>query len=471
LETPNRGTSCPSVRFVRQYAMTTRTRPAAAGSAADPCWPGPHLCAAVARCEVAKEPPAQDAEPQVRRQRSRQVKHRRSVGLRRIPSPRSLQAVLTALSTVVAGAFSGAGHDAVICARLGGFQGEINHPWSETIGTMTGIYRVTVPFDAPVLETHEFSVQSSISSTEFGSMLVSSSGSGEYVAQLNISASGLAAAKYLAVLHVERFLKLLAASNDCFIVRPSLLRAQEVSLSTETSDIGSGGTPFGRDTVFAEEQSRVVKIRGSLEVEGAVLDAYDALDGYLQDCLDVNYLLVVADRKPVRWLLAVVGIEALANGSLSPQPRISGNLNKGAKRTFRKGLVELFVSVGVDDAKIQDRGCQRVFDTMLYSTVDHIVYFLAGDVGIEGVTKEEIREWWNIRGSIAHGASVDIDVGALNRLTDVFQAALRRKIGLEPPGPEKQSRGTGNGPSAAPRDSLWQRILSAVGAAQRELFR
>lgn len=299
---------------------------------------------------------------------------------------------------------------------------------------MTGLYRVTVPFDAPVTETHESSIQSSISSVNFESMTIRSSGGAEYVAELDIQANDPTSAKNFAIVRVERLLKLLAASNDCFIVRPSLLRARQISESTkEGIPKINDAAPDAKDAIFAEEQTRVLKIRGSLEAEGAVLDAYSRLDDYMQNCLDVNYLLVVADRKQVRWLLAVVGIEALTNGSLEAQPRISGQLNKGAKRNLRRGLTALLASAGISDAKIQDRGCQRILDTMLYSTVTHIAYYLKNDAGIEDVTAEEIREWWETRGSIAHGASVEIDSGALNKLTEVFQTALRRKVGLEPP--------------------------------------
>ncbi|MCZ4100937.1 hypothetical protein [Streptomyces sp. H39-C1] len=297
---------------------------------------------------------------------------------------------------------------------------------------MTPIFRVRIPFDALIFESEETSVQSSIPEFTAGNMSVRQPEPGEYCAAMEIGAATPVIAIHTAVVHTERLLKLLAASNDGFCIRWPLVKAELVdSPPAELSVNPEGNTEvLASDVTFMRNHGGILKIKGHPAQEIAVLGRFDDLDQYVQDCLDINQLAVISDRPQVRWILAVTGLQALANGAIGPQRQLGDDLTKGAKRVFRMGLKSHFMQVGVSD-DLQDRAHNQILRTTHTSVARHIHRYLSESAGIHDVTESEINEWWLTRGKVAHGARVQIDPTVLNRLIINFQQALRKEAGLE----------------------------------------
>src|SRR5437660_1670591 len=64
----------------------------------------------------------------------------------------------------------------------------------------------------------------------------------------------------------------------------------------------------------------------------------------------------------------------------------------------------------VDIAEFRERVVQRVLSTTTGPVANHVDGYLRG-VGIEDTSPVDINRWWRVRGAIAHGGSVDIELG------------------------------------------------------------
>ncbi|MGI5197083.1 hypothetical protein ACQEVY_26210 [Streptomyces sp. CA-288835] len=297
---------------------------------------------------------------------------------------------------------------------------------------MTFIFRVKVPFDALILETEETSIQSSIPEFSAGGMTVRESSPGEYCSEMEVSAADPVTAMRMAVIQTERLLKLLAASNHGFGIRSSLIKAEPVDGAAAEPSVNPEGNPevLAGDVAFLREHGGILKITDHPSREISVLDRYDDLEQYVQDCLDINQLLVTSDRPQVRWLLAVTGLQAMTDGAIGPQRKLGDDLTKATKRALRSGVKSHFMQAGINDA-LQDRANEQILRTTHTPVARHILKYLTESAGINDATESEIGEWWLTRGKIAHGAAVEIDLVALNRLIVTFQQALRKAAGLE----------------------------------------
>jgi hypothetical protein len=243
-----------------------------------------------------------------------------------------------------------------------------------------------------------------------------------------------ASAKTAGVERVEALLKILAAWNDSFTVRLAGVRAVPEEDDTETATVEE--TPEGlavhvSDVVYVEGHLGLVKTKGSLAAEDAVLRGLDALPPYLRTCLDINYLLVISDRDPVRFLLAATGLEALAVGRLGSQPALAGILASGSKPALRSAVDIALEQAGVGDSEKRNRGVERLLGTTLEPVAAHVRQYL-DLVALTDASVDDIARWWRVRGEVAHGSGVEIDVSDLNRLMNCFQTALRRDAGIEP---------------------------------------
>ncbi|MDX2762083.1 hypothetical protein [Streptomyces europaeiscabiei] len=297
---------------------------------------------------------------------------------------------------------------------------------------MTFTFRVKIPFDALIFETEETSIQSSIPEFSTGNMTVREFSPGEYCVEMEVSAANPVSAMRTAVMQTERLLKLLAASNDGFGIRSSLIKAELVDGPPAELSVNPEGNVGGlaTDVAFLREHGGILKIKGHPSREIAVLDRYDDLDQYVQDCLDINQLVVTSDRPQVRWLLAVTGLQALTDGAIGPQQQLGDDLTKATKRVLRSGVKSHFMQAGISNA-LQDRANDQILRTTCTPVARHILKYLTESAGINDVTESEINEWWLTRGKVAHGVAVEIDLSALNRLIITFQQALRKAASLE----------------------------------------
>jgi hypothetical protein len=295
---------------------------------------------------------------------------------------------------------------------------------------MTPSFDVHVPFEAVVQESLEARTQSALPDAELSSGLRVRRTASGYEAELRVTASHPREAKVAAVQRVETLLKLLAAGNDGFRVVISGIREVR-AIDVDAPATAEHTAERLSDTVFLEEHLGVLKQKGDLAPEDAVLERLDDLPPSVRNCLDLNYLLLISDRPPVRWLLAATGLEALAVGRLGNQPRLSGLLSARRKRGLQASIDRALREAGVEDADKRARALERLLGATQERLAAHVVRYLEL-MGIHDVTVDEIANWWTIRGQIAHGSGVQVDVSDLNRLVHCFQTALRRAAGIEP---------------------------------------
>jgi hypothetical protein len=293
-------------------------------------------------------------------------------------------------------------------------------------------FHVKVPFEPVVHETLDSRVFTRIPDTDLSVGIRIRRGDASYEAELEVDSDRPGTAKAIAMDRVERLLSVLASWNHAFQVRTGGVRSEVIE---------SGGTASVRevrpglvavadsDTVFMEDHLEAVAEKANLDAEDAFLQRYDDLPGYVRSCLELNYLLVLSTRPPNRWLLAATGLEALAIGAMGAQGTVAGRLTSGQTRELRAAVAVLADSAGIGD--MGERMFQRVLSTTTGPVADHVHAYLHG-LGIEDTSPPEISRWWRVRGAIAHGASIEIEQGELNRLITVFQTALRRTAGAEP---------------------------------------
>ena len=299
---------------------------------------------------------------------------------------------------------------------------------------MTPSFDVHVPFEAVVQESLEARTQSALPDAELSSGLRVRRTASGYEAELRVTASHPREAKVAAVQRVETLLKLLAAGNDGFRVVISGVRAVgaiDVDAPATAEHTAERFRVHASDTVFLEEHLGVLKQKGDLAAEDAVLRRLDDVPPSVRNCLDLNYLLVISDRPPVRWLLAATGLEALAVGRLGNQARLGGLLSARRKRGLQASIDQALREAGVEDAGKRARALERLLGATQERLAAHVVRYLEL-MGIHDVTVNEIANWWTIRGQIAHGSGVQVDRSDLDRLVHCFQTALRRAAGIEP---------------------------------------
>jgi hypothetical protein len=183
--------------------------------------------------------------------------------------------------------------------------------------------------------------------------------------------------------------------------------------------------------VFVEEHVEVVKTKGSLDVEDAVLPRLHDLPPYIRNCLDINYLVVISNRRPVRWLLAATGLEALTVRGIGSQPQLSGMIQDASKPTLRSAIEKALSEAGVIEVQRQRRGVDRLLTTTLEPLAAHVRRYL-DTVAVVDASVEDIARWWRVRGEVAHGSGAEIDLSDLHRLVNCSPTALRRAAGLEP---------------------------------------
>jgi hypothetical protein len=139
---------------------------------------------------------------------------------------------------------------------------------------MTPSFDVHVPFEAVVQESLEARTQSALPDVELsGGLRVRRTASG-YEAELRVTASHPREAKVAAVQRVETLLKLLAAGNDGFRVVISGVRAERAINVDPPATAEHTAERFrvrASDTVFLEEHLGVLKHKGDLAAEDAVL--------------------------------------------------------------------------------------------------------------------------------------------------------------------------------------------------------
>ncbi len=131
-------------------------------------------------------------------------------------------------------------------------------------------------------------------------------------AEVEVESADRLAAKEDAVRIVDDLVAVLAAWGGTFQLRTSGVQVTQL------------GRPPGAITV--ESRIDVVMQKGDLDTEAALFGRRDHLPEYVRNCLELNYLIVLSDRPTNRWLLAVIGLEALAVGTLGAQPDVSARL-------------------------------------------------------------------------------------------------------------------------------------------------
>lgn len=251
---------------------------------------------------------------------------------------------------------------------------------------------------------------------------------------MSVQAPNPGSAKAVAIKQVETLLKMLAASNDSFIVRVAGVTATRVEDGGDPTSVVRTATGYSvvvSDTVFVEEHVQLVKRKGSLAAEDDAVQRIMIWRRTLGIASISNYLMVLSDRPAVRWLLAATGLEALAVGRLGPQPQLVGLLDSSAKSGLRSGIQTALQDAGVNDAEPQKRAVEQLLRTTLEPVAAHVRRYL-DVVEVPNVSVDEITLWWRTRGQIAHGSTVNTDVGELSRLITCFQTALRRELGIEP---------------------------------------
>jgi hypothetical protein len=298
---------------------------------------------------------------------------------------------------------------------------------------MAALWNVEVPFEPFVHASLDSTIQAALpeASLESGVRIIRTDPT--YVASVEVEATTPRAARAAGVDRVESFLKVLAAWNDGFTVEMSRVRATATTSSDGTATVEvteTGANVAVRDTVFVEEHIGIVKSRHALTTEDAVLGRIGELPPFVRNCLDLNYLLVISDRPPIRWLLAATGLEALAVGRLRDQPRLEGLISVDTKSELESKVDTALMEAGIESAEKRKRGIQRLVETTLESVAAHVVRYLK-NTGVDDVSVDDIARWWRTRSQIAHGSGARLDLADLNRLITCFQMALRRELGLE----------------------------------------
>jgi hypothetical protein len=291
-------------------------------------------------------------------------------------------------------------------------------------------FRVVVPFEPVIHETTDSRTFTQLPDSELaGGVQVHRTDTG-YSAELTVDAARPGAAKVAGLATLERFLAVLAAWNYAFQIYIGGVRADPLERRGDVS-VERTGAPTAISasaSLFVEEHVEAVVQRANLDQENRLYSRYGELPEYVQSCLELNYLLVVSTRPSNRWLLAAVGLEALAVGTIGRQATLSDRLTPTERKQLKSDLFALLEPVNLDD--LSERVWQRVLDTTTGRVADHVHAYLSC-VGIGDISPDQINNWWRTRGSIAHGVSVDIERGDLNQMIVVFQTALRRTAGAE----------------------------------------
>jgi len=274
-------------------------------------------------------------------------------------------------------------------------------------------FHVVVPFDAVPQEQLDSRVISELPDTELPYGITLRRHGTEYLTAFDISSDTPRTAKIEAIRLVEEFLVVLAAWNCAFQVRIGGVQAQVVE--------------GGQGIAFLESHISAVASRGDLTTESALFERRRELPSYVANGLELNYLLVLSSRSANQWLLAATGLEALAVGAMGSQPKVTDNITPHARRALRSGLRPILADAGLGD--LSDRVIERMLGTTQNRVSEHIGAFLTG-VGVD-IPPEEIETWWRKRSRVAHGETVNLDSGSLQRLVDAFQRALRRTAGVK----------------------------------------
>lgn len=291
-------------------------------------------------------------------------------------------------------------------------------------------FPVIVPFDPVVHEDLDSAVFVRLPDSDLTSGLALRGRSDGYTLHLVVDAERPEVAKRAGVEVAEKFFSVLATWNHGFQVRIAGVRSERIEdPGPTTGGQTASGVLSTSDTFFVGDHVQVVVCKANLEVEDAVFGHYADLPEFARSCLELNYLLVLSTRPPNRWLLAAIGLEALAVGAAGAQQTLSSQLGPDKDRELQAALRPALHDLGLDD--LADKIVQRVQSTTVNRVADHVHGQLM-QLGIAEVTADQINRWWRTRGALAHGDAVDIDQGELKRLITVFQTALRRSVGVEP---------------------------------------
>ncbi len=311
---------------------------------------------------------------------------------------------------------------------------------------MTTVFDVDVPVEPFVHTSVGSTIETVLPEVALESGLQIVRTGTDYSVSVQVSAANPRAAKVAAVARVEALLKVLAAWNDGFRVELSRVRATRAvdeSAGAAAKRASDQEAVDLSETLFVEEHLGVVKTKADLAAEDAALGRLDGLPAFVHNCLDLNYLVVISDRPPIRWLLAAVGLEALTIGRLGPQSRLAGQLTTASRQALQSATESALLRAGIGSAEKRNRGVERLLDTTLEPVAAHAIRYLTS-LAVENASLDDVKRWWRIRGQIAHGSAVTVDLSDLNRLLMCFQAALRRELGLE------ARSGTRNRPEDAP---------------------
>ena len=317
-------------------------------------------------------------------------------------------------------------------------------------------FSVVVPFEPVLHETLDSRVFTNIPDTDLAAGIQIRRSESGYLAELQVDADRPGTAKAIAVDRVERLLAVLASWNHGFQVRIGGVRSEmfESGGSGTAAEVSPGVVAVtASETLFLEEHLEAVVSKANLDAEDAFLQRYDGLPEYIRSCLELNYLLVLSTRLPNRWLLAATGLEALAVGTIGAQDTVTGRLDADQRRALMRAVRAAVEAVGLPE--MRDRILGRVLGTTTGPVANHVHRYLA-KLGIHHASPDDINRWWRTRGTLAHGGAVDIDLGDLNHLINVFQVALRRTARAEaipPPPPAATPPDPPHGQPAAPHAS------------------
>lgn len=275
---------------------------------------------------------------------------------------------------------------------------------------------VRVPFEPLLRESIESSSVTQLPTGTFGSIEIEFD-EPMYVIRRALVATDPVEAKSAGEAYVADLLKVLAASNDAFRVRPASISAEIV---------GSLASDAQGNHLFLSGHVGSSKRKGSLRSEVELVDRRSSWPDYLDDALELNYLAVISERPMTRWLLATIALERLTEGRLGPRARlIRTRLGSTEATGLLVGITGLLEAAGLEESDVV-RLRSRILDTEVRPAAEQIANYLT-QVGVEYDLGEPVL-WWRRRGNLAHGQIEADDVSALSRLVSRTQEAIRNEL-------------------------------------------